>query len=65
MITNKETVEQFTKRVLEESLVDIDIEYCKKNKVIFKNHEIDATQIELFNSKTNKAAFDFVMKNNL
>lgn len=63
MKNNKETVEEFTKRAMAEAEVDIDIEYCKKYGIKFKNHEIDATEVDLFNSKSNKAAFDLVMKN--
>jgi hypothetical protein len=59
----KETIEEFTARVLSEVKVDVDINYCIKHGVKFKNHEIDANGIELFNSKANKAAFDLVFKN--
>jgi len=59
----KETVDQFTERVLAESKVDIDIDYCKEHSIKYKNHEIDAAGVNLFNTKSNKAAFDFLVKN--
>lgn len=62
IMTTKETVDEFTQRVLAESKVDIDIEYCKKHSIKYKNHEIDAAGVDLFNTKSNKAAFDFLLK---
>ena len=58
-----ESVEEFTQRILNNYRVDIDVEYCKKHGIKFKNHEIDATKVDLFNSKSNKDAFEYVTKN--
>jgi hypothetical protein len=44
--------------------VDIDIELCKKYGIKYHDEEkIDINKIDLFNSKSNKAAFDFLTKN--
>jgi hypothetical protein len=59
----KESIEQFTQRVLEESVVDIDIEYCKKHGIKYKNHENDSNNCDLFTTKSNIAAFEVVFKN--
>jgi len=58
-----ETVEEFTKRVLQEVRVDVDMAYCQANGIKFKNHEKDASEVDLFNTKSNKAAFDYILKN--
>lgn len=58
----KETAEEFAKRVLAESQVDIDIEYCKKHNIKYKNRIVDDDNTDLFNTKSNKAAFDYVMR---
>ena len=59
---NKETVEEFALRVLHESNTDVNINYCIENGIKYDNHEIDASKIDLFTTKSNKAAFDFVIK---
>lgn len=58
----KETDELFVKRILAESIVDIDLAFCARNSVTLNNHEIDAKKVDLFNSKANKAAFNLVFK---
>ncbi|MCW3084489.1 MAG: hypothetical protein JWP12_1855 [Bacteroidetes bacterium] len=59
----KDSVKQLTKNAMAEVRVDIDIEYCKKYGIKYNNHEIDAATVDLFNTKSNKAAFDFLTKN--
>lgn len=60
---SKETIDEFVFKVLTESKVDIDIEYCKKYGIKYTNHEEDASKKDLFDSKCNKAAFDLIFKN--
>lgn len=53
--SSNETAEEFAKRVISEAVVDIDIDYCKINAV-----KPETKSLELFNTKSNKAAFDLV-----
>lgn len=59
----KDSVKEATKKAIENARIDIDIEYCKLHGIKFNNHEINSDSIELFDSKMNKAAFDFLTKN--
>lgn len=58
----KDSVKQATQKSMAEARVDIDIDFCKTHGIKFKNHEIDAATVDLFNTKSNKAAFDFVTR---
>lgn len=58
----KDSVKKFAETSMSEAKVDIDVEYCKTHGIKYQNHEVDASKVDLFNSKSNKAAFDFVMK---
>lgn len=58
----KDSIKQLVKKEMEQANVDIDIEYCKKNGIKYDNHEVDSSTIQLFDPKTNKAAFEFVTK---
>lgn len=58
----KESAKEFAYRVLRESKVDIDVDYCIKHGIKFNDSESEI-ECDLFNSKSNKAAFDFVTKN--
>lgn len=58
----QETVEEFVLRSIEESKFDVDIDFCLENKIKFKNDEIDASFLNLFETKSNKAAFKLVSK---
>lgn len=55
-----ETPLEFALRVMRESEVDIDVEYCVKQGIKYDNHEIDASEVILFDKKSTKAAFDLV-----
>lgn len=55
-----ETPLEFALRVARESDVDIDVEYCEKRGIKYDNHEIDASEVRLFDKKSTKAAFDLV-----
>ena len=57
-----ETVTEFAQRVLEEAQFDVSTEYCIKNGIKFDNHEVNANSLDLFTTKSNKAAFDFISK---
>lgn len=58
----KESVKQFAKKAMAEAKVDIDIEFCKRNKIKYSDNENDASKVDLFNTKSNKDAFDFIVK---
>lgn len=58
----KESIKQFVKKAMAESKVDIDVEYCKRNNIKYPDNETDVSKVDLFNTKSNNDAFDFVMK---
>jgi hypothetical protein len=58
----KDSIKQFAQRVVDESIVDIDINFCKENGIKYKNHEKDASKVELFTSESNLAAYKAVFK---
>ena len=58
-----QSILQLTQKTLAEVKVDIDTDYCKKYGIKYVNHEIDANEVSLFNSKSTKADFDLVFKN--
>ena len=64
MVENQknETPREFAERVVRNAKVDIDLDYCEKRGLKYKNHEIDASSVELFNSASTKAAFDLVTR---
>ena len=55
-----ETPLEFAQRVMRTTVVDIDVDYCEKDDVKYENHEIDASDVQLFDQKSTKAAFDLV-----
>ena len=57
---HNETPLEFAQRVIRTTVVDIDVDYCEKNGVKYENHEIDASEVQLFDKKSTKAAFDLV-----
>jgi hypothetical protein len=60
----KQSTIEFTKKVLKEALVDIDIEYCIKHNINYENNHINSEKFELFNTASNKSAFDLVFRSN-
>ncbi len=66
----KESVKEEVKKSISEMRFDIDIEYCKKHGLHGYDKEYTVEEFEkvmdgvdLFDSKSNKAAFDLVFKN--
>jgi hypothetical protein len=59
----KDSVKQRTIEAMAEIRVDIDIEYCKKHGIKYDNDEVASSTVDLFNTKSNKAAFDFLTRN--
>jgi len=60
-------VKDFVKKAMSEIRLDVDIEYCKKHNIKFKDTVDKETEDELWDrladSKRTKAAFDIVTKN--
>ncbi|MEK6829039.1 MAG: hypothetical protein AABY15_02850 [Nanoarchaeota archaeon] len=66
-MNDKETIEEYVARLMSEMRFDVDVEFCKKHDITFSPNSGDMTEeefekIDLFNSKANKEAFDFVSK---
>lgn len=63
----KDSTIEYTKKALEEALVDIDIEYCKKHNIKFKDTLDKETEDEIWarlgNKEITKRAFDIVTRN--
>ncbi|MDG1331546.1 MAG: hypothetical protein P8P74_04405 [Crocinitomicaceae bacterium] len=55
-----ETPLEFAQRVIRTTVVDIDTDYCEQNGVKYENHEIDASDVKLFDKKSTETAFDIV-----
>ncbi len=58
----KNSVIEKVNRELSRVRIDVDIELCKQNNIKYDNDEVDASNVDLFNRKSNKAAFDFLTK---
>jgi hypothetical protein len=60
----KESVEEFVERVLRESKIDIDIEYCKKHNIKFPSRGEEESDDEIWarlgDTERNKKIFDKV-----
>lgn len=48
---------------MNECRFDVDVEFCKEHEIKYDNHEVDASEVDLFNREANIRAFDFVFKN--
>ena len=57
-----ETPQEFAERVMRTTVVDIDLDYCEKHGLKYKNHEIDASTVELFNESSTRAAFKLITR---
>lgn len=57
-----ETTDAFINRFKELAQFDVDVKHCQENGIKFKNNEKDTKEIELFTSKSNIAAFNFIAK---
>lgn len=61
-----QSVKDHVAKMMSEIRVDIDVEYCKKHNIKFKDTPETLTEDELWNrladSKRTKAVFDYVMK---
>ena len=62
MTREKELIQEFVAQAMCDIQLDIDVDYCKKHNIKFDNHEIDVDSIVLFDSKSNKTAYDLVSK---
>lgn len=64
MVENQknETPLEFAERVVRNAKVDIDLDYCEKRGLKYKNHEIDASTVELFTESSIEAAFKLVTR---
>ena len=58
----KDSVIEKVNKELSRVRVDVDIEFCKQNNIKYDNDEVNASTVDLFNKKSNKAAFDFLTK---
>ena len=62
----KESVKEFVDRAMKDIKIDIDIEYCKKHDIKFKDTPDVETEDEIWarlgDTKKNKAIFDYLTK---
>ncbi len=55
-----ENADSFVQECIDSCKIDIDSNFCDKTEFKFDNHEVNADEIDLLQSKTNIKAFKFV-----